>query len=65
VIRTPSLVLRHFVPEDAADLIVAVTAPDNAPSRRTLERAGFAHGADEVMVFQGVSQPVSRYTWRG
>ena len=44
--------------------IVAVTAADNAASRRTLERAGFAHERDETTRFQGEETPVSRYRWR-
>ena len=44
--------------------IVAVTAVGNAASRRTLERARFAHERDEVMRFQGNEEPVSRYGWR-
>lgn len=41
--------------------LVACTAFDNRPSRRTLERAGFSHVTDEVTRFQGVEQAVSRY----
>ena len=44
--------------------IVAVTAAGNAASRRTLERAGFAHERDEPMRFQGEEALVSRYRWR-
>lgn len=43
---------------------VAITESENAPSRRTLERAAFVHAADTVMPFQGRQQTVSRYIWR-
>jgi RimJ/RimL family protein N-acetyltransferase len=43
--------------------IVAVTATENAASRRTLERARFAHERDEIMQFQGGTEFVSRYGW--
>jgi RimJ/RimL family protein N-acetyltransferase len=43
--------------------LIAVTAADNLPSRRTLDRAGFIHSCDEVMRFQGTEQSVSRYVW--
>ncbi|MGQ0720734.1 MAG: GNAT family N-acetyltransferase [Candidatus Eiseniibacteriota bacterium] len=43
---------------------LAITESDNAPSRRTLERAAFVHAADTVMQFQGRQQTVSRYLWR-
>lgn len=45
--------------------IVAVTAIDNAASRRTLERAGFVHERDETTRFQGQEALVSRYRRRG
>lgn len=41
--------------------VVAVTAVTNAPSRRALDRSGYVHVRDELMRFQGVTQPVSRY----
>ena len=44
--------------------LVAVTAADNAASRRTLARVGFAHEADASMRFQGEVALVSRYRWR-
>ena len=44
--------------------IVAVTAADNAASRRSLERAGFIHERDEPRRFQGQEALVSRYRWR-
>lgn len=44
--------------------IWAITATENAPSRRTLERAAFVHAEDTVMQFQGGQQRVSRYLWR-
>ena len=47
----------------ALGTLVALTASANRPSRRTLERAGFRHCADEVRPFQGSEQPVSRYVW--
>lgn len=43
---------------------LAITEPENASSRRTLERAGFVHAHDTVMKFQGTPQTVSRYMWR-
>lgn len=43
--------------------ILALTEAENAPSRRTLERAAFVHEADTVMPFQGSEQTVSRYLW--
>ena len=43
--------------------IVAITESENAPSRRTLERAAFVHAEDTVMPFQGSEQTVSRYVW--
>lgn len=43
--------------------ILAITEAANAPSRRTLERAGFLHESDTVMTFQGTEQTVSRYLW--
>jgi len=43
--------------------ILAITESANAPSRRTLERAGFAHEEDTVMRFQGSEETVSRYAW--
>lgn len=44
--------------------ILAITESENAPSRRTLERAAFVHAEDTVMRFQGSRQMVSRYLWR-
>ena len=41
--------------------ILALTAPANAASRRTLARAGFAHIGDCVRCFQGREQSVSTY----
>lgn len=59
--------LRHACEWAAArfDLpsILALTEADNAPSRRTLERAAFVHAEDTVMSFQGSRQTVSRYVW--
>jgi len=43
--------------------LVAVTASENLPSRRTLDRAGFLHSGDGIMRFQGSEQNVSRYVW--
>lgn len=43
---------------------LAITESENAPSRRTLERAAFVHAEDTVMEFQGNRQSVSRYLWR-
>lgn len=43
--------------------LMALTAADNLPSRRTLDRTGFVHAGDEVMRFQGSEQNVSRYVW--
>jgi RimJ/RimL family protein N-acetyltransferase len=43
---------------------LAITEAENAPSRRTLERAAFVHAEDTMMVFQGSQQTVSRYWWR-
>ena len=43
--------------------VVAITAVENIPSRRTLERAAFAHVQDEVMLLQRVRNAVSRYCW--
>ena len=45
--------------------VIAVTAAANEASRRTLVRASFMHAGDEVMRFQGIEQPVSRYRWMG
>jgi RimJ/RimL family protein N-acetyltransferase len=45
-------------------IIVAVTAAANDASRRTLERAGFAHEGDGPMRFQGEETAVGRYRWR-
>ena len=42
--------------------VVAITATANVPSRRILERSGYAHVRDELMVFQGVEEHVSRYS---
>lgn len=44
--------------------VLAVTASANTPSRRVLERAGFVQAHEEVMVFQGHEQKISRYYWR-
>lgn len=44
--------------------LLAITESENAPSRRTLERAAFVHSEDAVMQFQGHQQTVSRYLWR-
>lgn len=43
--------------------ILAITEAENAPSRRTLERAAFVHAEDTVMTFQGSQKTVSRYWW--
>lgn len=43
--------------------LLALTESANEPSRLTLERAGFVHGEDLVMQFQGTEQSVSRYLW--
>ena len=43
--------------------LLAITEAQNAPSRRTLERAAFVHESDTVMRFQGSVQTVSRYRW--
>jgi RimJ/RimL family protein N-acetyltransferase len=43
---------------------LAITEAENAPSRRTLERAAFVHDEETVMRFQGSQQTVSRYLWR-
>jgi RimJ/RimL family protein N-acetyltransferase len=43
--------------------VLAITAVENIPSRRTLERASFAHVQDEDMLFQGAWHAVSRYFW--
>jgi RimJ/RimL family protein N-acetyltransferase len=43
---------------------LAITEAENAPSRRTLERAAFVHTEDTRMKFQGSQQTVSRYMWR-
>jgi RimJ/RimL family protein N-acetyltransferase len=43
--------------------ILAITASENTPSRRTLARAAFVHAEDKVMSFQGSQQTVSRYFW--
>lgn len=48
----------------ALDRLVALTAAHNAPSRRTLDRAGFAHVGDRILRFQGHEQSVSRYVWQ-
>lgn len=42
---------------------LAITESENAPSRRTLDRAEFVHAEDTVMEFQGQEQTVSRYGW--
>lgn len=44
--------------------VLALTESENAPSRRTLERAAFMHVEDTLMQFQGCQQQVSRYWWR-
>lgn len=44
--------------------IFAITESENVPSRKTLERAAFAHEGDTLMRFQGSEQLVSRYVWR-
>ena len=44
--------------------VLAITAVENIPSRRTLELASFAHERDEDMLFQGVWHAVSRYYWQ-
>lgn len=44
--------------------LLALTEAENAPSRRTLDRAAFVHDEDTVMEFQGSPQTVSRYWWR-
>ncbi len=66
---------RACAERDAADVVrwaaerfqlprlLAITEAENAPSRRTLERAEFIHESDTVMVFQGSEQTVSRYLW--
>lgn len=43
---------------------LSITEAENAPSRRTLERAAFVHAEDTLMAFQGSQQTVSRYLWR-
>ena len=44
--------------------IVAITDTSNIPSRRMLERAGFAYQQSEVMRFQGMEEKeVCRYAW--
>lgn len=43
--------------------LLALTESENTPSRRTLERATFAHEKDTLMRFQGSEQLVSRYVW--
>lgn len=48
----------------AVTSVVAVTASENVASRRTLQRASFAHERDEVMLFQGSAEAVSRYRRR-
>ena len=47
----------------ALERIIAITASANTVSRSTLARAAFAHEGDELMDFQGVETPVSRYAW--
>ena len=44
--------------------LLALTEAENTPSRRTLERAAFAHEKDVLMSFQGSQELVSRYVWR-
>ena len=41
--------------------LLALTDADHRPSKRLLERAGFAHLGDERRRFQGTPQLVSRY----
>lgn len=41
--------------------VVALTARDNEPSRRLLDRTGFVHERDEVRAFQGEVATVSHY----
>jgi RimJ/RimL family protein N-acetyltransferase len=45
------------------DRIVALTAADNLPARRMLDRAGFVHEWDRARRFQGSERHVSRYVW--
>jgi len=45
--------------------ILAVAAQSNQGSRRVLERAGFLHQRDRVILFQGTEQPVSVYCLGG
>ena len=47
----------------AVPSILALTATENIPSRRTLERASFGQIEDDVMTFQATTQTVSRYRW--
>jgi RimJ/RimL family protein N-acetyltransferase len=44
--------------------LLAITESENAPSRQTLDRAGFVHSQDSVLRFQGAEQPVSHYIWQ-
>jgi RimJ/RimL family protein N-acetyltransferase len=44
--------------------LLAITESENLPSRQTLDRAGFVHCQDSVMLFQGTEQSVSHYTWQ-
>lgn len=44
--------------------ILALTASANVASRRTLDRASFAHEGDAERLFQDHRQIVSRYCWR-
>lgn len=43
--------------------LLAITESENAPSRKTLDRARFVHSEDSVMRFQGTEQTVSHYLW--
>jgi RimJ/RimL family protein N-acetyltransferase len=43
--------------------VVAITASENVASRRTLERASFAHERDQVRSFQASKRSVSCYRW--
>lgn len=41
--------------------LLALTAADNLPSRRLLDRTGFVHLGDEERMFQGRPGRISRY----
>ena len=43
--------------------VLALTASDNQPSRRLLERASFVHTHEGARSFQGRERIVSRYCW--